>query len=273
MLCPSVDCVIYWLIESAQDLAEPPEWFLSQPERERYASFRFDKRRQEWLLGRWTAKRLVQAVLLAQTGQLIPPETIEIANDPDGVPHIRCSVQPVLWHLSLSHAHGYALATLGQASVGADLEWTEPRADSFINDYFTPAEIGAVQAAWSQLRDLQVTALWSAKEAVLKVLGKGLSVDTRAVEIDLAPFGQPPEQWMAFHIRTSLEPGELFGWWRQFDGFVLTVASKGTTPPEEQPRVLEEYLVTHSPTAGTVGSEHTRHRIAQGTRHHLRRAP
>lgn len=56
--------MIAWLVQSACDLpALPAAAWLSPPERERLSSFKVAKRRDDWLLGRWTAKRLAQTVL------------------------------------------------------------------------------------------------------------------------------------------------------------------------------------------------------------------
>ena len=48
-----------------------PEW-LDEPERQRLSTFKIEKRRRDWLLGRWTAKRLVQSYLAAATGRRLP---------------------------------------------------------------------------------------------------------------------------------------------------------------------------------------------------------
>lgn len=289
--------MIHWLFESAQNLTEPPEAFLSAAELKQFSSFRFEKRRDDWLLGRWTAKRLIQAVLLDQTHELAGRGTIEIANDATGAPHVFALDRlPNLEHLnlSLSHSNAHALCAVSDGPIGADLEWVETRDKSFLNDYFTTNERACVNGFSPAQRDLVTTALWSAKETVLKVFRKGLSVDTHTVEISIAPFGNVPEEWTPFKISLcagvwspvsdnsawSSLSGEtasgkfaqasLSGWWRAQDGFVMTLAAGAEQAPDEIPLTPEAGLVT----AGDLHEGHglLPRRIAQATRHHARHA-
>ena len=62
--------------------------FLSPLELERLAGLRFERRRVEWLLGRWTAKQLIPASRpdLARTSL----SQLSILNHPGGVPYVAC---------------------------------------------------------------------------------------------------------------------------------------------------------------------------------------
>ncbi|MCB8986887.1 MAG: 4-phosphopantetheinyl transferase family protein [Ardenticatenaceae bacterium] len=51
-------------------------------------------------------------------------------------------------------------------------------------------------------------AVWSAKEAVLKALHLGLTVDTRCVECLIAPVAERPSTWTPFTI--GCDDGCLF---------------------------------------------------------------
>jgi 4'-phosphopantetheinyl transferase len=270
---------MHWLLESVDDLKEFPEAFLSAGEMAKYTSFRFPKRRDEWLLGRWTAKRLLQAVLLQQTNEIIARSAVEILNDGDGVPYAKLHEEPLAIHFSLSHSTNHALCACyapakqdGTAGrIGADLEFIEPRDEYLVRDYFTAQEAEQVAAIAPALRDTLITAIWSAKEAVLKALHKGLSVDTRTVDITMAPFAQAPSQWAKFEIQLNLETQEtLYGWWRVQEGFVLTLAGNAEDAPDATPLTPEVVLVTSGDSHEGHGVLH--HRIAQATRHHSRHA-
>jgi 4'-phosphopantetheinyl transferase len=284
--------MIDWLTESAQNLTDPPEWFLSPTELARYASFRFDKRRRDWLLGRWTAKRLLQAVQFERTGQFAPLETFEIANDADGTPYAIPNSQRRALSLSISHSHDWAfcacLSPLAEpiawarvpspsAGLGADMEWIEPRPGNFVGDYFTPAEIAQITAALPAERAVLTTAIWSAKEAVLKALRMGLRVDTRAVEITLMPPAPPPAPWASFGVSTTLAGGAVLnGWWHVWDGFVLTLATSGADAPAREPLAPESVLLADSAAIEEThdqGHGPVHRRIAYATRHHPRHAP
>ncbi|MCZ7667962.1 MAG: 4'-phosphopantetheinyl transferase superfamily protein [Chloroflexi bacterium] len=61
------------------------------------------------------------------------------------------------------------------------MERIASRSPEFVTDYFTKEEQVLVDRASADMRDVAVTAVWSAKEAALKALHLGLTVDTRAV--------------------------------------------------------------------------------------------
>jgi 4'-phosphopantetheinyl transferase len=172
-------------------------------------------------------------------GENVSPRALEIYNDADGVPHVRDRAH---LRLSLSHSAACALCACivvnpssGGALLGADLEHIEPRANSLVRDYFTPPEQARVNTAVPAARDTVATALWSAKEAALKAIQKGLSIDTRAVEVMLAPFQSPPHAWTPLEIHFQSDERNrppLRGWWRVHDAFVLTLATNADSHPQ-----------------------------------------
>lgn len=200
--------------------------FLSASELARLPDGRFEKRRRDWLLGRWTAKHLLRAV--DPECAALPLTAISIENEPGGAPYLQITGQPEAHPacISVSHSDNTALCALSfDLTVGADLEKIEPRSTIFIEDYLTAAEArtarslhGAEQHAW-------VTLAWSAKEAAFKALRTGLRADTRSVEITRV---NPPgaDGWGALELRSML-PGanKLHGWQQQTQGFVLTLAA------------------------------------------------
>lgn len=235
---------VEWLLQTAAGQPAlrygiPPAGLLCPAERARFdalpATASGDKRRRDWLLGRWTAKRLVQA-LMQQTGRAVALDRIAIANRPTGEPTATLLDAPTVpLTLSLSHAHGLALgAVLPSADrrLGIDLERVAPRPATFVADYFTPAEQALVTASAPAWRDWQVTAIWSAKEAALKALHKGLSVDTRAVSCLIAVPPSLPRDWQPFGLALDaarLPAGALpalHGWWRAAGPFVLTLVAE-----------------------------------------------
>lgn len=186
--------MIHWLIQSFDDCPEilrsdvPPAW-LGPAERRRLAGFRVDKRRRDWLLGRWTAKNLVQRYLAETRDERPALNEIYIGADPDGAPYAaRCEGEggwgdlferlPV--SLSISHSHGVAFCGLIESfkprdgrlslfsrssasraprlpSLGCDIEFIEPREPSFVRSFFTEVEMRAVEQVRHVLPHLDAT--------------------------------------------------------------------------------------------------------------------
>jgi 4'-phosphopantetheinyl transferase len=228
--------MIYWLVCSADECpgieggTSLPS-FLSTSEREIWVPLTFPKRRREWLLGRWTAKRLLQ--LCSSAFRALPLDAITVGNDADGAPYLSVDGKgrlPV--SLSISHRGARAFCALSfspSLSVGADIERVEPRIPAFVSDFFTSHEAGRVWACAPGTRDLLVSVVWSAKEAVLKALRQGLRVDTRRVEIGhvagIAPRRTSPTGWHEVRVSSEL-PGTAHpaSWWRSDGNDVLTLA-------------------------------------------------
>lgn len=237
---------VAWLLQSAMmhpDLERgiPPSGLLSAIEWERWEGLTTEKRKRDWLCGRWTAKLLLQSMYRERNGDTVPLDSFSITNNADGVPRITG-----YWSLaksysfSLSHSHDHAFCAAIErphCPIGADLERIEERVNGFVADYFTAEEQERVACCLSGKnentphapRTTLINAIWSAKEAALKALHLGLSVDTRAVECLIEPFVEPPASWTPFVIqcdnnRLPRPAPELLGWWQVQDDFVLTVA-------------------------------------------------
>ncbi|MCP4358051.1 MAG: 4'-phosphopantetheinyl transferase superfamily protein [Chloroflexi bacterium] len=229
--------MIHWLTQSHTELPDPSRLideggYLSEAEYEKFLQLKMEKRRNDWLLGRWTAKRLLQTVIWEKQGITLPLDMITIGNNADGVPNYQLPIDNCQLSISLSHSHGRAFVVAIDklnVPVGADMEQIEPRQEEFIDDYFTETEAILVRQVEDGARDMMVTAVWSAKEAVLKALHLGLSVDTRAVRCLMEPETRPPKTWTRYIIRYNQEwlprpAPPLTGWWQVEDGFVLTLA-------------------------------------------------
>ena len=209
------------LVETAAALPIDDDW-LSSEEAAVLAGLRFPKRREEWRIGRWTAKRAVARFLSAD------PEAVSVRAAEDGAPEAFVNGEPARAVLSISHREGVAAAAVGPSGValGCDLETVEPRSAGFVADYFTEAERSAIGAAPAAEQARVVAALWSGKESALKALRTGLRADTRSVEVELcAPASGPAAAWRPLRVR-EVATGRVFaGWWREEGPLVLTVAA------------------------------------------------
>jgi 4'-phosphopantetheinyl transferase len=253
--------VIHWSLQTSccpgSTACGLGETSLTAAERARLVGFRVPKRRAEWLTGRITAKSVVARAL----GEVLPCDwpfdAIEIASAASGMPYARLAPEaapvarfapgerlPVT--VSISHAEGHALcaATFVEAAegrsrtIGIDLGLVEPRSSGFVATFFTSDEQRFVADAPPWERDLSANLIWCAKEAVLKALGVGLSVDTLALRcLPEAGVTDPAEwaivpcghEWRPFVATCgpALVPGgaAIRGVWCSFGGFAAALAS------------------------------------------------
>jgi len=225
----------YWLEQTAEEMPVDDGW-LGAHEVRCLAAMQFEKRRGDWRLGRWTAKRALSACLNLPT-DVQTMRRIEIRATESGAPEAHVDDHPSSAMISISHCKGTAICAVMQegAQMGCDLELVESRADSFLTDYFTIEEQTLVSRSFAEERPLMSTLLWSAKESALKALRTGLRLDTRAVMVRAELKGVEVEGWKQLHLRCAgygLVGVLLFqGWWRYADGRVRTVVANALPRP------------------------------------------
>jgi len=230
---------VRWLEQTLAEVRAEADW-LSPHERERIAGMRIAKRRQDWRLGRWTAKNAVAAFLELP----VNPSTlaaIEIRPADSGAPQVVFKNEPAAISISISHRDGCAACAIASAGtvLGCDLEVVEPRCDAFVTDYFTPEERELVTQTPEAERFRILALLWSAKESTLKALRSGLRLDTRCVAVELgvdsaAPFPLRESSLSgAWHpLRTRYLDEQVFhGWWQVSGEIVRTMVSAPAAGP------------------------------------------
>ena len=165
---------------------------LSGIERERALRFRFDRHRD-----RWTAARGALRVILA--GYLRQPAaSLDLAADANTKPFLRENDAPAPLRFSLAHTDGVALVAVAwQREVGVDIEREAPdRADLGVaRRMFTADETLALAGMPPALRCRAFFALWTAREAYAKAIGRGLE----------AMNDTPPAGWTVRQL--ALGPG------------------------------------------------------------------
>jgi 4'-phosphopantetheinyl transferase len=98
--------------------------------------------------------------------------------------------QPSGLHFNLSHSEGLALVGLRESGpIGVDVEVLRPGAADplVVQRLFSPAEQREWQAAAPPQRDAAFLSAWTRKEACVKALGVGLSLEGQAVDAGCAP--------------------------------------------------------------------------------------
>jgi len=222
-----------WLIVDAAGVPEGDAW-LSREERAAQAQLHSPKRRSDWRLGRFAAKRASRRWL---GGDKAAPSlaSISIVADEVGAPRIEAAGSSPELGLSLSHRGGWALAVVGNPplALGCDLELVEARTPAFRASYFCLEERRMLDRAAGVERDRLANLLWSAKESALKLQRRGLSVDTRSLEVQRVA-GIAHGGWRALRVLCARGPA-LFGWWRREADRLATVV---TAPRRALPEPL-----------------------------------
>ena len=245
---------VYWLEQKERDVPSDNSW-LSPAEVDCLDKLQFAKRRADWRLGRWTAKRAIVACLNWPRHPRILAR-IEIVASASGAPEARLPHLATPVTISLSHRAGISVCAVASAGVklGCDLEVIEHRSPEFVADYFTPLEQALIARASPTRQPALVTLLWSAKESVLKALHEGLRLDTRSV-IVTPEVGAPDKcGWSPLHACHTDGQG-FHGWWRSNERMIHTVLAD---PGPDCPILLEqdEHMRPFDPRIDLHGGMH-----------------
>lgn len=206
-----------WQAFLDRDRERQGEWaaVLSEDERERARSFRFDVHREWFIAARATLRILLGGYLD------VGPETVRFTYGANGKPGVNGSGV----HFNASHSEDRALFAFSRdAPLGVDIEAVRPMPDALeiASSSFSPAEAAVLSGLPPELRDRAFFRCWTRKEAVIKALGDGLSypLDRFSVSFDEAArvtaFDDDPaavSRWTLYH----LEP---------HPGFVAAVATQ-----------------------------------------------
>lgn len=204
--------------------------FLSPAEQDLLGGLRFERRRSEWLLGRWAAKHLVHNTVPAISG--LPLSAFSILNEEGGAPYAADERRKMIpGCLSISHRAGAvacAWTDRPDTHIGIDVEWVERRDPSFQGDYFTEKEQAFAAALPEAIRDVWITLAWSVKESVLKALRTGLRIDTRNIQVaqvkGLFETSPAPTGWKNISVSGAVASGGVWqARWQRRGEFVVSL--------------------------------------------------
>jgi 4'-phosphopantetheinyl transferase len=224
---------VYWLTQSHADVpVEGAGDWLTAGEQAKLGELHYLKRRADWRLGRWTAKRAV-CLFLRRDGRVYEPRGVEVVAGQTGAPEIRLDgrVSDVCVSISHSGGTGFCVVSSGGFPVGCDVETIGPRSERFVADYFTSREAEVVRNASDSDRPNLTTLIWSAKESALKAMRVGLDRDTRSVQTAVGTAARS-SSWRRLQVRCLDTDNVFFGWCRR-DGdrvFTCMAAAETDTP-------------------------------------------
>lgn len=173
-----------WLLDLSEAPAAERAACLTETERQRAARFAFAHDRRRYLAAHVQLHELLQAQRQAHVPGA--PRDIAFTVGPQGKPRLAGAAAP---HFNLSHcADAGVLALGGAAELGVDLERLRPvdDLDALARRCFTPGEQHELAAAQTTERDRLFLQGWTRKEACLKAIGSGLSLEPAEFHAGLA---------------------------------------------------------------------------------------
>lgn len=158
---------------------EPPpatDAVLDANERDRAARFVFPRDRNRFLRAHHALKMLLGAYIG------VPPAAVRVVREQHGKPVLACRS----FGFNLSHSGDYGLIAVSRvANVGVDLEVLQLPKDArrLAASVFSAPELESLARVSDEALDRAFFACWTRKEAYLKALGVGLTLDPATVTV------------------------------------------------------------------------------------------
>ena len=163
-----------WLLSTVVPLAEREiyEDVLSATERQVAARFHFDADRDRSIVARGGLRR----ILSAYCG--VSPQALTFRTDTYGKPSL--SGIPSAPQFNVSHSGDCVLIGVSLVPCGVDVERSQARLSehSIAERFFCPREV-----KWLRRNQNGFLRLWTMKEAVIKAVGRGLSIPLSDVDV------------------------------------------------------------------------------------------
>jgi len=166
-------------LEDVARFSRDPRSILHPDEAALLRSFKYEKRKQSYLMGRIASKIALSAFL-----REVDPARIEIASGVFNQPVVRHASRDVP-EVSISHTKDRAVAVCFPAGhcIGIDLEIVGADPDGTVRSQLTSRELAAAGSG-PPGEGLACLMIWSMKEGLSKALKCGLTVPLEVLEID-----------------------------------------------------------------------------------------
>jgi 4'-phosphopantetheinyl transferase len=208
-------------LDAAPEAAAEAQACLSDGERHRVRRYRHDRDRRRFLVARARLRQLLGERLG------VPPAAVELAYGRNGKPALAPRFAGSGWRFNVSHCGEVALYALSRRrEVGVDVEAVRvlEEGDEIATRFFSGREAAAYRALAPRDRPLGFFNCWTRKEAFVKALGAGLSLQLDQFDVSLAP-GEP-----ARLLRIERGLGDPASWrltaFSPLPGFVAALASR-----------------------------------------------
>ena len=203
---------------------------LSADERRRVAAFRFERDRTRSVLSRGSLRELLGAYL----GE--PAARVALVIGEYGKPMLADGGTGL--QFNTTHAGEFVMhAFTSDEPVGIDVEQTRPRGfdAAMLRGFLAGAEIAALERLPASAAQLQAHRIWTQKEAFLKALGTGFSVDARGIQlaVDIAARAGHGARLIGRPVHSNSQHGADWSLWELpvADGYHAAAARRGAPVP------------------------------------------
>jgi 4'-phosphopantetheinyl transferase len=194
-------------IDESSALCERGLAHLSNEERQRADQFQLDAPRRRFIGARAALRQLLGEYLG------VPAADVMVIYGLHGKPQLHEAGRSESLHFNLAHTKDLALVAVTRGcDVGVDVERLRlvSHFESIARRYFHPLEVADIFAAPQARRQEAFLRYWTAKEAVLKAVGTGL---TDSLAAFCVPIGAAAGAWLEVPARGDVNP--LRCWLRQ----------------------------------------------------------
>jgi 4'-phosphopantetheinyl transferase len=203
-----------WRLDAGEAEAARLAELLNAEERARAGRFVFPVHARRFVAGRARLRLVLSEYLDVRAAN------IRFAYGPQGKPALALPPEALPLHFNLSHTGDLAaLALSGEVPLGVDVERVAKVTVDVAGRLFSVAEQAALRALPDAERDRGFFRCWTRKEAMVKALGGGLSIELASFDVTLGPDvpprllrldGEPaaPERWSLLHFEPA---GDVIG--------------------------------------------------------------
>ena len=191
---------------------------LSRDEIERASRFRFEDDRSRFIASRSILRQLLSLYVACE------PESISLEYNAWGKPALAAKFADSDIRFNLSHSHGLAAYAIARGrEVGVDVEMVRPdfATGQIAERFFSRTEIESLRSLPREHQTRAFFVCWTRKEAYIKALGRGLSIDLASFDVSLRPQERPALLRSVDAAHWSLEA------FQPCDGYVGAIAVQG----------------------------------------------
>lgn len=153
---------------------------LNEAEKNKAKRFHFEKHQKRYIIARSSLKRILSLYLA------INPQEIEFHYNDYGKPHLLEKINRINLQFNISHSENIAIYGINCRNlIGVDVEYIRPISDAenLAKRFFSQKEYEYIGKLPSEEKNREFFKFWTAKEAYLKAIGKGISGGLEKVEI------------------------------------------------------------------------------------------